>query len=407
MSITWVSAGRGVRYWEHSTRKHGKKPDRYWTIVYKINGKTVNEAIGWWSEGASQAQAEEILGRLRQNWRTGQGPQTLKELRAAGQAARDAEAQALAKMEITGLSLSAFWERIYLPAAGTRKSEGTIKIEKWMFQAWIAPALGGMPLQDIKTPQVEQLMDKIKEAGRAPRTQEHIKAILSGILSEAINRELIAGPNPCRRVRLVKEDNKRNRFLSPEEATKLLKALKKRSLQVHDEALLALFCGLRAKEIFSLTWAEVDFENKMIFVKDSKNKKLNRHAYMTAEVEAMLKRRSADGNSLVFPKQDGGRQISVSPIFREVVNDLGWNENISDRRLKLVFHSLRHTFASWLVMEGTPLFTVSKLLGHGDIGMTMRYAHLAPDHLRQAAGCLEGKLGLPESPTALSGAESD
>jgi site-specific recombinase XerD len=81
---------------------------------------------------------------------------------------------------------------------------------------------------------------------------------------------------------------------------------------------------------------------------------------------------------------------------------LGWNDKISDRRLKLVFHSLRHTFASWLIMEGTPLFTVSKLLGHGDIGMTMRYAHLAPDHLRHAAGCLEGKLDLAESPPLLN-----
>jgi integrase len=241
-------------------------------------------------------------------------------------------------------------------------------------------------------------MDKLKEAGKSPRTQEHVKAILSGVLTEAINREYLPGPNPCRRVRLAKEDNKRIRFLSPEEASALLPALKKRSPQVHDEALLALFCGLRAKELFSLTWADVDFENKMIFVKDSKNKKLNRHAYMTEEVAAMLKRRSGSSSELVFPSPGGGRQISVSASFREVVRDLGWNDNISDRRLKVVFHTLRHTFASWLVMAGTPLFTVSKLLGHSDIAMTMRYAHLAPDHLRLAAGCLEGKLGLMESP---------
>jgi site-specific recombinase XerD len=74
------------------------------------------------------------------------------------------------------------------------------------------------------------------------------------------------------------------------------------------------------------------------------------------------------------------------------VDDLGWNAGLNDRRLKVVFHSLRHTFASWLVMDGTPLFTVSKLLGHSDITMTMRYSHLAPDHLRQATSCLEGKL---------------
>jgi integrase len=314
-------------------------------------------------------------------------------MRGAGRGAREAARKAQAEIDNPAATLANFWEKVYLPAADGRKSAQTMKIENWMFKAWIAPCLGQMPLEDIKPAQVEQLMDRLREAGKSPRTQEHVKAILSGILSEAINRERLAGPNPCRRVRLVKEDNKRTRFLSTEDASTLLAALKKHSLQVHDEALLALFCGLRAKELFSLTWADVDFENRLIFVKDSKNKKLNRHAYMTGEVEAMLKRRAGNSAALVFPKHDGGRQVSVSPTFREVVNGLGWNDNISDRRLKLVFHSLRHTFASWLVMEGTPLFTVSKLLGHSDIGMTMRYAHLAPDHLRLAAGCLEGKLG--------------
>jgi len=81
--------------------------------------------------------------------------------------------------------------------------------------------------------------------------------------------------------------------------------------------------------------------------------------------------------------------------------------SVNDRRLKVVFHSLRHTFASWLVMEGTPLFTVSKLLGHSDITMTMRYSHLAPDHLRQAASCLEGKLPPATAPVEAEKREPD
>ena len=74
------------------------------------------------------------------------------------------------------------------------------------------------------------------------------------------------------------------------------------------------------------------------------------------------------------------------------MKDLGLNDGITDRRQKLVFHSLRHTFASWLVQMGKPLYTVSQLLGHSDLKMTMRYAHLAPDTQRAAAMELEGIL---------------
>lgn len=52
MAIKWIAAAKGIRYREHETRKHGKRPDRYWCIQYKLNGKTINEAVGWWSEGA-------------------------------------------------------------------------------------------------------------------------------------------------------------------------------------------------------------------------------------------------------------------------------------------------------------------------------------------------------------------
>lgn len=395
MAYKWISACRGVRYREHETRKHGKKPDRYWVIQYKRQGVARNEAIGWWSEGASQAQAEEILAMLRQNWRTGQGPQTLKEMRAANVALREEKEVERVRAEKESVNLKTYWEQTYLPSANSRKNTETVRIEQWLFNAWLAPTIGHMPLKDIKPLDVEGVLNKLQDAGKSPRSQEHIKAILSGVISLAIRREDIPGPNPCRQVKIVKQDNQRVRFLSTEEAKQLLEKLSSRSRQVHDEALLALFCGLRAREVFYLTWGDVDFENRRLFIKDTKNRKLDRFAFMTNEVENALKSRRPHKpapNALVFPTSDGRNQKSVSPTFREVIKDLGWNEGITDRRLKIVFHSLRHTFASWLVQDGEPLFTVSKLMGHSDIKMTMRYAHLAPNHLRQAANRLEGKL---------------
>lgn len=64
------------------------------------------------------------------------------------------------------------------------------------------------------------------------------------------------------------------------------------------------------------------------------------------------------------------------------------NRGIKDRRERVCFHTLRHTFASWLVQKGYPLAMVGNLLGHKDIKMTMRYAHLAPNQARLAVSSL-------------------
>jgi integrase len=393
MDIKWVSAGRGIRYKEHITRKHGKKPDRYWTLSYKRNGKSINEAVGWWSQGASQAQAEELLAQLRLNWRTGQGPQTLKEMRAAGQTAREDETRALAQKEADALTLAEFWEQIYLPFALNKKRPQTMAVEQWNFKNWIGPALGEMPIKEISKNQIEDMLADMQSKGKSPRTQQHIKAILSKILSFAIDREALAGPNPCSRIKTARYDNRRTRFLSPAEARELLDALKFEAPQTHDEALLSLFCGLRAGEIFALTWADVDIERRLILIKDPKNTR-NRHAFLTSEVETMLKARQAGQppSALIFPAPDGQMKLEVGTVFRRIVGELGLNEGVTDRRQKVVFHSLRHTYASWLVQSGEALYTVKELMGHQSLQMTERYSHLAPDHLRQTANRLEGKL---------------
>ena len=394
MAVNWVAVSKGIRYREHESRKHGKRPDRYWIIVYKRDGKTYNEAVGWWSQGATQAHAEEILAQLRQNWRKGSGPQSLKEMREHGQAKREEAAREQIRKENESITLLEFWEKYYLPSANASKTFETMRIENWQFKAWIAPLFGHLPIRDIRVSHVEKLLTNMRDAGKANRTQVHLRGILNVIINTAIQEGFFEGVNPCQRVKVKKQDNQRIRFFSPDEATRLLAALQVRSLQRHDEALLSLFCGLRAKEIFKLTWADVDFENHQLFIRDPKNHK-DRFAFMTSEVEDMLCQRSQGQKppSYVFPKEDGDCQLAVSTMYRDVIKELGFNEGISDRRLKAVFHTLRHTFASWLVQDGTPLFTVSKLMGHSSIQMTMRYAHLAPDHLRQAAGRLEGKLG--------------
>ena len=87
---------------------------------------------------------------------------------------------------------------------------------------------------------------------------------------------------------------------------------------------------------------------------------------------------------LVFPSRCGGRQASVSKAYDRAVGRLGFNHGIKDHRDKVVFHTLRHTFASWLAIQGTPILTIKELMGHKSIEMTMRYAHLIPDQKHHA-----------------------
>lgn len=160
-------------------------------------------------------------------------------------------------------------------------------------------------------------------------------------------------------------------------------------------ALLSLHTGMRAGEVFSLTWGDVDIERGLLTSRDTKSGR-TRHAYMTTAVKEMLRGRCGrEHNELIFIARGGQRRQQVSQAFRRVVDALGFNRGVADSRQLVTFHTLRHTYASWLVMQGTPLYTVQRLLGHQTLAMTERYSHLAPNHMREAVKGLEEAMATP------------
>jgi len=95
-------------------------------------------------------------------------------------------------------------------------------------------------------------------------------------------------------------------------------------------------------------------------------------------------------NEFIFKDhRKGGKVNSISQTFRKVVFKLGFNHGIDDRRKKITFHNLRHTFGAWLAIQGEPILIIKELLGHKSITMTLRYAHLIPDQKRRAILNLE------------------
>jgi integrase len=103
----------------------------------------------------------------------------------------------------------------------------------------------------------------------------------------------------------------------------------------------------------------------------------------------LQQRQRGEPNDLLFVARDGGTIDAISDTFERVVDKVGLNNGVKSRAQKVVFHTLRHTFASWLAIQGTPSLTIMELMGHKDIKMTMRYAHLIPDQKRTAVHSLD------------------
>ncbi|HUU30076.1 MAG TPA: site-specific integrase [archaeon] len=383
------TAYRGVRCRLHPVRKFGVNQDRYFTIQYRLDGKTKEEGLGWASQGMTAKKASIYLAKLKEARLTGNGAQTLKEQREQARAQREQE-----KRE--GLTFGEFFEQTYFPLAMVNKTFKSYNRERIFFNIWIQPVIGDKPLSKISPLHLERIKKDLGDAGRAPRTIHYCLAVIRQIINLAKILNLYEGDNPVNKVKKPHVDNRRVRFLSHEEADRLLQDLAGNP-QFHDMALLSLHTGMRAGEIFKLTWDCVDLERGTLFLKDTKGSR-NRAVYMTEQVKNMLIERKGTGTGYVFKDRNGGKFEKTSNVFWKTIKRLKFNEGVTDTRDKVVFHTLRHTFASWLVESGVDLYTVKTLLGHSTLAMTERYSHLSQGTLQEAVKRLE--LSIKESKQA-------
>jgi integrase len=276
------------------------------------------------------------------------------------------------------------------------------------------------PIAELSVMEIEQWRTKRIKEGRKAATLNRQIVALQSTLSWALDHELIERKPLEKLDRLSEADSeKKVRYLSPDERERLFKALDEREERVragrdnHNQwsqerdrsalpnlravyfvdhlkpmIIVSLNTGIRQGALFQLRWSDIDFPEGILTVRavNAKNEKtvhIPMNETLTRTLQEWKKQTRGDGEKLVFP----------SPKSGEVMDNCknAWAKLLKDAEIfNFRWHDMRHDFASQLVMNGVDLNTARELMGHSDLKMTLRYAHLAPSAKMKAVETLDG-----------------
>ena len=209
--------------------------------------------------------------------------------------------------------------------------------------------------------------------GRSPATVNRYLAAMKAAFSLGVKNGKVE-INPVKEVALQKEENKRDRYLSADEETRLFKAIPK---EYHPLVIVALNTGLRKTEQLSLTWNDIDFQQELIRVKKSKSGKPRYVPMRPVIIETLKTLPRMINNGYVFYGHMKGERLKDIP--KE------WESWLKQAKIEnFHWHDLRHTFASRLVSAGCSLYAVQEFLGHSSIKVTERYSHFEKGYLKEA-----------------------
>lgn len=282
---------------------------------------------------------------------------------------------------------------------------------------------GNIPLRQFNTRQLEQFQTDRLNKGNKPATVNRLIATLKHCINKGCQWEMLSEETlkRVRQVKLLEENNKRLRYLSSEEAHTLVNASNGNTKAI---VITALNTGCRKGEVLSLKWDNVDLKHGFILLDKTKNGD-RREIPINDTLRGVLQgiTRRLDVPYVFYDAVTGKPYGDIKRSFHTAMKNVEYLKcpdcNYQKTRVKskedagncpscgvrlavhkgiqdFHFHDLRHTFASHLVMGGVDITTVSRLLGHKSLSMTLRYAHLAPAHLVSAVNVLDGAL----NPTA-------
>ena len=309
----------------------------WWVDVRTPNGERVRQSAGT----DSKALAQEFHDRLK------------------------AELWRIAKV---GEKPKRSWNDAVVRWLKEQSHKATIETDKMHFR-WLDSHLGGKPLAAITRNVIDRLTDAKLAEGVSNATVNRVLEVVRAVLRRCVNQWEWLDRAPS--VRMLKEPTRRIRFLTRDEAQRLLDKLPE---HLADMAVFTLATGLRRANVTGLEWSQVDLVRRIAWVHPDQAKARKAIAVpLNAEAVLLIRKRLGKHPTHVFSFR--GR-----PIVQ--VSTKAWYEALEAAGIEdFRWHDLRHTWASWHVQAGTPLPVLQELGGWQVLEMVLKYAHLASDHL--------------------------
>lgn len=291
----------------------------------------------------------------------------------------ESELKTRRKNKLNPISLKDFTFE-FLKYSETIHSQNTSKVFKVTFN-YLTKFFGNPQLTEITTSRLnEYFTNRIKETV-FPARKDLIN--ISSAFTYAVKQGYLQ-ENPCHSFKRFKIPEKQPLFFNELQFDLLMNTIKEQDIK--DLVVFAVQTGLRQMELLTLEWRQINFKDRILILDNrnnlTKSKKIRTVPLSVKATQILISRELSKQSELVFTLE--GERITqkfISKKFKSYVIKSKINPD-------LTFHSLRHTFASWLVQRGVSIYEVSKLLGHSDIKVTEIYAHLKPENLRSAVELL-------------------
>jgi len=287
----------------------------------------------------------------------------------------------------------------YMPYVQTRKRSW--QTDECVLRNHLLPRFGAMRLNRIARADIIRMQSEGKATGYAPGTLNRWLVLTRFAFNCAIRWQVLPpDSNPAKGVDPFEDNGARERYLAEDEVCRLFEEIERnRNTQVGQVVKLLLLTGARKREVLDARWECIDLERRILTVPLSKSGK-PRYILLSDAAIDLLKG---------LPRRDDIPWVFFNPKTRKPPTSIFYAWNTIRKRVGLPevrMHDLRHSFASFLVNQGRSLYEVQRLLGHADAKTTMRYAHLSPQALIDAANVVGAvvarSVGQPVADAALS-----
>ncbi len=266
------------------------------------------------------------------------------------------------------------------------RSESTYENYEQYIRRHFLPNFGELCLNEMQLHHIDKFVVNLKKKEHNARGINLILGCLRTLLNAAVEEDYLRS-NPMKGFKNLKEDLCEEIYMTKTEINQFLR------VNAHDPSyplyVIAMNSGMRRGELCGLRWDRVNLASSQIEVggirdrrgyrattKTGRRRIVPMNAQAKSLLLAMFKKRKSD---FVFEDIDG---TPINP--HHVYRDFGKAQKLAELERHFRFHDLRHTFASHFMMNGGNLYDLQRILGHSQIEMTMRYAHLSPDHLASA-----------------------